>query len=352
LHPDAVLNAVEVYMAAAEKQSAEVTFLRQSPVKRQLLSIVVPVLNEEESITLFLGEIAHLKAALLQQFKLDCEVVFVDDGSTDNTRGVVQGVISSMGDANFVRLVGLSRNFGKEVALTAGLKAATGDLVVPMDVDLQDPPEIVLQMVDVWTKEGVCVVQAVRSDRSEDSPLKRYTANKFYGLMRCISSVKMESNAGDFQLLTRKAVQALLEYPEKNRFMKGLSASIGFKRARVFYKRPARAAGTTKFNGWKLWNFALDGITAFSTLPLRVWTYMGLMVAIGALGFATWTIVRTVIFGVVTPGYASMMTTMLFLGGVQLIGIGVVGEYVGRVASEVRNRPMYHVDLVDGFKEA
>jgi hypothetical protein len=207
-------------------------------------------------------------------------------------------------------------------------------------------------MVDVWTKEGVCVVQAVRSDRSEDGRLKRYTAHKFYGLMQRISSVQMESNAGDFQLLTRKAVQALLEYPEKNRFMKGLSASIGFKRAKVFYKRPARAAGTTKFNGWKLWNFALDGITAFSTLPLRVWTYMGLLVAVGALGFATWTILRTLLFGVVTPGYASIMTTMLFLGGVQLIGIGVVGEYVGRVASEVRNRPMYHVDLVDGFKEA
>lgn len=336
-------------MGAAEVMSN--VWALSPPRALTLMSIVVPVLNEEEAVPIFLAEIDKLRTALKAGFAMDTEVVFVDDGSTDTTREVIRNEIASRGNANWVRLVNLSRNFGKEVALTAGLRAADGDVVVPMDVDLQDPPEVVIDMVKAWKESGASVVQAIRSDRSEDSFAKRYTADKFYGLMSKISSVKLEPNAGDFQLMTRAAVEALMQYPEKTRFMKGLSASIGFKRAKVYYKRSARVAGTSKFNGWKLWNFALDGITAFSTLPLRVWTYVGVVMGLAAVSFAAWTIVRTLVFGVVTPGYASLLVTMLFMGGLQLIGIGVVGEYVGRVAQEVRNRPMYHVEGTEGFKE-
>lgn len=336
-------------MRAVEWKS-NVKVLRQ-PRHLELMSIVVPVMNEQDAVPIFLKEIAELRLRLRTQYDMESEVVFVDDGSSDDTREVIRREIAQRGEANWIRMVVLSRNFGKEVALTAGMRAAAGDVVVPIDVDLQDPPETVLDMVKVWRESGASVVQAIRSDRSEDSFAKRYTAERFYKLMSKISSVKLEPNAGDFQLLTRPAVEALMEYPEKTRFMKGLSASIGFKRAKVYYKRSPRVAGVSKFNGWKLWNFALDGITAFSTLPLRVWTYVGVMMGLSAVAFGCWTIVRTMVFGVVTPGYASLMVTMLFMGGLQLIGIGVVGEYVGRVAQEVRNRPMYHVEAMEGFKE-
>jgi len=337
-------------MRAVEWKS-NVKVLRQ-PRHLELMSIVVPVMNEQEAVPIFLKEIGELRLRLRTQHAMESEVVFVDDGSSDATREVIRREIAQRGEANWIRMVVLSRNFGKEVALTAGMRAAAGDVVVPMDVDLQDPPETVLDMVKVWRESGASVVQAIRSDRSEDSFAKRFTAERFYKLMSKISSVRLEPNAGDFQLLTRPAVEALMEYPEKTRFMKGLSASIGFKRAKVYYKRSTRVAGVSKFNGWKLWNFALDGITAFSTLPLRVWTYVGVMMGLAAVAFGCWTIVRTMVFGVVTPGYASLLVTMLFMGGLQLIGIGVVGEYVGRVAQEVRNRPMYHVEAMEGFKES
>lgn len=334
----------------ADAAMTNVRVLKQGTQSR-LLSIVVPVLNEQEAAPHFLVEVEKLRSQLGRDFGMRCEVVFVDDGSTDGTKEVIRSEIQSRGRQNWIRLVVLSRNFGKEIALTAGLREARGDLVVPMDVDLQDPPETVIDMVREWQRTGESVVQAIRSDRTEDSFAKRYTADRFYALMSRISSVKLEPNAGDFQLMTRPAVEALMQYPEKTRFMKGLSASIGFKRAKVFYKREVRVAGSSKFNGWKLWNFALDGITAFSTLPLRVWTYVGVLMGLAAVGFGTWTIIRTLAFGVVTPGYASLLVTVLFMGGLQLIGIGVVGEYVGRVAQEVRNRPMYHIQEKEGFEE-
>lgn len=315
-----------------------------------ILSLVVPVLNEQEAIPLFLGRIADLEGKVLHQEGMAVEVVFVDDGSTDDTRDVIREAMLSRSNSARIRMVGLSRNFGKEVALTAGLQSASGVVVVPMDVDLQDPPDVVLEMLAVWRRTGAAIVQGVRSDRSEDSFLKRWSAERFYALMGKISSVRIDANVGDFQLLSRRAVDALMAYPERVRFMKGLAASIGFEREKVFYKREPRAAGTSKFNGWRLWNLALDGITSFSTIPLRVWTYVGAVVAVTALAFALWTVVRTLVFGVVTPGYASLLATTLFLGGVQLIGIGVVGEYVGRVATEVRNRPMFHVDVREGFE--
>jgi glycosyltransferase involved in cell wall biosynthesis len=334
-------------MQAAEPGMASLHVLPRE--QSQTLSLVVPVLNEEAAVPLFLGEIEALRLEIGRRFALTVEVLFVDDGSTDATRQVIESYIAP-GAGNWVKLVCLSRNFGKEVALAAGLREAQGVAVIPMDVDLQDPPAVVLELIEVWRRTGVAVVQAVRSDRSDDSLLKRVTAGRFYDVMGRISNVQIEPNVGDFQLLSRKAVDALMAYPERVRFTKGLSASIGFKREKVFYKRPVRSTGLSKFNGWRLWNLALDGITSFSTLPLRVWTYVGVLAAVVALTFAAWTVVRTMVFGVVTPGYASLLVTTLFLGGLQLIGIGVVGEYVGRVATEVRNRPMYHVELRKGFE--
>lgn len=317
------------------------------------LALIVPVYNEEEAIPLFLDAVREMRLDLSAIYGVTAEVIFVDDGSKDRTRERIQTAIQQAraeGQA-WIRLVGLSRNFGKEVALTAGLEASAADLAVPMDVDLQDPPDIVLQMVQRWMETGACIVQAVRADRSDDTVLKRFTSGHFYRVMRRISSVPIEPNAGDFQLLTRPAIEAMVRYPERSRFMKGIAASVGFRREKVFYKRPPRSAGRSKFNGWRLWNFALDGITAFSTLPLRVWTYIGAAIGATALLFALFIVFRTLAFGVVTPGYASLMVAVLLVGGLQLIGIGVVGEYVGRISLEVKNRPMYHVEVRDGFSE-
>lgn len=317
------------------------------------LALIVPVFNEEDAIPLFLEAARDMRLDLSSIYGVTAEVIFVDDGSKDRSRECIRTAIQQARaeGSSWIRLVGLSRNFGKEVALTAGLEASTADLAVPMDVDLQDPPEIVLQMVHRWMETGACIVQAVRSDRSEDSVLKRFTSERFYRVMRRISSVPIEPNAGDFQLLTRPAIEAMVRYPERSRFMKGIAASVGFRREKVFYKRPPRSAGRSKFNGWRLWNFALDGITAFSTLPLRVWTYIGAAIGATALLFALFIVFRTLAFGVVTPGYASLMVAVLLVGGLQLIGIGVVGEYVGRISLEVKNRPMYHVEVSDGFSE-
>lgn len=314
-------------------------------VEARVLSMVVPVFNEIQAIPAFVDRIAGLADSLHAQFNVALEVIFVDDGSTDGTRHMLEHLYSIHG---WIKVVGLSRNFGKEVALTAGLRHAGGDAVVPIDVDLQDPPEIVSAMVEKWL-DGYQVVQGVRADRSQDSLLKRYTAKRFYALMGKLSRVRIEPNAGDFQLIAKPALKALLDYPESTRFMKGLTASIGFKRTQVLYTRAPRLNGSSKFNYWKLWNLALEGITSLSTLPLRVWTYVGVAVALAAIGFAAWTVLRTLLFGVVTPGYASLMAVGLFLGGVQLIGIGVIGEYVGRIAIEVRRRPLFHTDLTLGI---
>ena len=314
-------------------------------IEQRVLSMVGPVFNEALTIPAFVDRVGQLADSLHKQFNVCLEVIFVDDGSTDGTRALLEQLFSIHG---WIKVVGLSRNFGKEIALTAGLRHATGDAVVPIDVDLQDPPEVVIDMVAHWL-DGYQVVQGVRMDRSQDSMLKRFTAKRFYSLMGSLSRVRIEPNAGDFQLIARPALNALLDYPETTRFMKGLTACVGFKRTQVHYARAPRSSGSSKFNYWKLWNLALEGITSLSTLPLRVWTYVGVVIALVAIGFAAWTVVRTLLFGVVTPGYASLMAVGLFLGGVQLIGIGVIGEYVGRIAVEVRRRPLFHADLKLGI---
>ncbi|WP_262927425.1 glycosyltransferase family 2 protein [Phytohalomonas tamaricis] len=302
----------------------------------ELISLVVPVKDEEDAIDPFLEAITD--TLFNQSFAL--EILFVDDGSTDRTIAKLEEAAER--DSR-VRYLKLSRNFGKEPAMSAGLDYATGDAVVPMDVDLQDPPELIIEFVRLW-REGYDTVYGVRSSRDEDTKRKRASAGMFYRLFNSISHTPIPSNAGDFRLLDRRVVEALKRLPERNRFMKGLFSWPGYRSVGVPYARPARQHGTTKFNYWKLWNFALDGFTGFSTIPLRVWTYVGGIVAVVSLLYMLIIILKTIIFGVEMPGYASLMSAVLFLGAMQLISIGVLGEYIGRLFIESKRRPLYLVE--------
>jgi len=315
--------------------------LRAQLVKRGMvaptLSVVVPVKNEEDGILPFIERVS----AILDNVAADggWEILFVDDGSTDATLAAI--VAANLSDAR-VRGLSLSRNFGKEAALSAGLDHARGAAVIPMDVDMQDPPEVLPEMVAKW-RAGHEMVFGVRRSRAEDSFAKRVTAGLFYRAHNMVSADKIPENAGDFRLMDRKVVNVIRAMPERNRFMKGLFAWAGFRQTSVEYDRAERETGTTKFNYWKLWTLALDGITSASTVPLRIWSYIGAIVALFAMGYAGLIAVQTIIFGNSVPGYASIMTSVLFLGGVQLISLGVLGEYVGRILTETKQRPLYVV---------
>ena len=309
---------------------------------RPLISIVAPCFNEVDAIRLF--EDAIFKTLL----RTGCphELVLVDDGSTDGTR---EELIRLAASKDNVRSVILSRNFGKEAALTAGLDYVTGDVVVVMDVDLQDPPDLILDFLAKW-REGFDVVYGKREDRRTDSFAKRVTAGGFYRLFNKISGLQIPDNAGDYRLMDRKVVEAVKALPERSRFMKGLFAWVGFRTTGVPYARPARAAGVSKFNYWKLWNFALDGFVSFSTAPLRVWSYLGGAVAALSFIYASFIVLRTAITGIDVPGYASLLTFVLFLGGVQIASVGVLGEYISRLFVEVKQRPLYVVDEIVAFE--
>ncbi|UCN01065.1 glycosyltransferase family 2 protein [Sulfurimonas sp. SWIR-19] len=300
------------------------------------LSIVVPCYNEEDVIDIFLNKIFSVLAYIDEDF----EIVFVNDGSHDSTLSVLK---EKSKEYDNVRVINLSRNFGKEAALTAGLDTSKGEVVVPIDVDLQDPPELILDFIKKY-KEGYDVVVGKRVDRTTDSTAKRISAEFFYKIHNKISDIEIPHNVGDYRLMSRRVVNELKKLPESQRFMKGLFAWLGFKTAVVEYKRDARIAGDSSFNGWKLWNFALDGITSFSTAPLRVWLYIGLGLAFISFVYGSWIILKTLLFGADTPGYASMITVVLFLGGIQLMGIGILGEYIGRIYVESKNRPIYIVE--------
>jgi len=309
-------------------------FINAEYFPMQVLSIVVPVLNEELAIPYFLD---RLRPILQGIEGVSYEILFVDDGSSDRT---VEAVKSARAEDPAICLISLTRNFGKEAALTAGLAAASGDAVIPMDVDLQDPPELIVDFVSHW-RDGYDVVYGRRVSRDADENVKRASAGFFYRIFNRISPTKIESNVGDYRLMSRVAVQATLLLRERNRFMKGIFAWVGFRSIGVPYARPERVAGTTKFNYWRLWNFALDGLTSFSTVPLRIWSYIGATVGLGALIYTFVIVVRTFIFGIEVPGYASLMSVMLFLGAVQLISLGVIGEYLGRLYLEAKQRPIY-----------
>lgn len=320
-----------------------------APEAAPMISVVVPVHNEEAAVGPFVTRVG----AILDGIAGDSwEILFVDDGSTDQT---LCAIVGAHLQEPRVRAVSLSRNFGKEVALSAGLDHSRGNSVVPMDVDMQDPPEVLPQMVAKW-REGYEMVFGVRRCRASDPLPKRLTASLFYRAHNRLSGDKIPENVGDFRLLDKKVVEALRALPERNRFMKGLFAWCGFKQTSVEYDRAERSVGTTKFSYWKLWTLAVDGITSASTAPLRMWSYVGAAVALAALAYAVTLTSRVLIFGTDLPGYASLMVAMLFLGGVQLISLGILGEYVGRIFVEAKQRPLYlirdRIGLVERTPEA
>lgn len=297
------------------------------------ISLVVPVFNEEDTIPIFYKAVREYEP--LKEY--DVEIVFINDGSKDSTENIINAL--SISD-NLVKSLSFTRNFGKEPALFAGLDHASGDAVIPIDVDLQDPIEVIPLLIEKW-KNGADMVLAKRTDRSTDGHLKRKSAEMFYKLHNKISTPKIEENVGDFRLMSRETVENIQKLPERNLFMKGILSWVGGRTEVVEYSRAERCAGESKFNGWKLWNLALEGITSFSTFPLRMWTYIGLGVSVFAFIYAAWMIVDKLIWGNPVPGYPSLMTAILFLGGVQLIGVGVLGEYIGRIYVEVKQRPRY-----------
>ncbi|MCG7600447.1 glycosyltransferase family 2 protein [Halomonas sp. McH1-25] len=302
------------------------------------ISLVVPVFNEEDTLPLFHSAVRESTA--LSDYEV--EIVIVNDGSVDGTSAVSETLAKQ--DEKLV-VVEFSRNFGKEQALFAGLEHASGEAVIPIDVDLQDPIDIIPVLIERW-QAGSEVVLAKRVDRKIDSYFKRRSAELFYRLHNKISEPRIEENVGDFRLMSRQVVNAILTMPERKLFMKGVLSWVGFKTEVVEYVRAERVAGETKFNGWKLWNLALEGITSFSTFPLRVWTYLGFGVALLSLLYALWMIVDKLLWGNPVPGYPSLMTAVLFLGGIQLIGIGVLGEYIGRIYIESKRRPRYIVSKI------
>jgi len=303
-------------------------------LRRKLISIVVPFYNEEKGVEKFH---AAITAVFSEVPEFDFEVVCIDDGSGDAT---LQKLILQVELDPRFRVIELSRNFGKEAAMTAGIDVALGDAVIPIDADLQDPPELIPTLIAEWQK-GAEVVLAHRSYRNTDSYLKQKTAEWFYRIHNSISQIKIPENVGDFRLIDRVVVDALKQLPERQRFMKGLFAWVGFKTVTVNYERKARVAGSSKFSGWKLWNFALEGVTSFSNVPIKVWTYIGGFGAAMTFFYATFIVLRTLIFGVDVPGYASLLVAILFLGSLQLFSIGILGEYLGRIYMETKQRPTY-----------
>lgn len=300
------------------------------------LSVLVPVYNEQAALPALRARLE----AVLPTCTPDYEIIWINDGSTDESLAFLKAW--SQQDVR-VKGMSLSRNFGKEAAVTAGLEACRGEAVVILDADLQDPPELLTQF---WQKfqEGYDNVYGVRQDRSADSWLKRVTAGTFYRVYNRVADTPLPYNAGDFRLLSRRAVQAVLALPERERFMKGLFSWVGYRSAAIPFVREKRTAGKTKWSYWKLWNLALDGLTASTTLPLKLWTYFGLLISAAAFLFALWTAYKKIVYGNPVSGYTSLMVAILFFSGVQLITLGVIGEYLGRIFNEVKQRPAYFID--------
>ena len=299
------------------------------------LTVVVAAHNEEAALPLLHPRIVAALAGL----DLEARILYVDDGSRDNTWEVMCGLAAQ--DPR-VALLRLSRNFGKELALTAGLDQVDTDAAVVLDADGQDPPELLPQFVAHW-RAGADVVYGRRSSRRSDSWLKRTTARAFYRVLNRLSDTDIPADAGDFRLLSRRVLEVLRSLRERQRFMKGLFAWVGYPQVAVDYERAPRVAGHSKFDYWRLWNFALEGITGFSTAPLRVGTYIGLASALMAFGYGVWIVFRTLVWGDPVAGWPTMMAVVLFLGGVQLMALGVIGEYLGRLFIESKQRPLYLV---------
>jgi polyisoprenyl-phosphate glycosyltransferase len=298
-----------------------------------LLSVIIPAYNEESVLEAFHQRLSPV----LSNLPMRTEIIYVNDGSTDRTLEVIRSL--RMNDQT-VGIVDLSRNFGKEIAMAAGLDYANGDAIIVIDADLQDPPELIPELVQQW-QQGYDGVYAVRLSREGESWLKKITAHFFYRLINQLSRTPIPEDTGDFRLLSRRAVDSLKKLREQHRFTKGLFTWIGYPQKAVKYHRNPRLAGKTKWNYWRLWNFALEGITSFSTAPLKIAMYLGLLTALSAFLYAGITIYKTPAFGASGRGYPSLLVVILFLGGIQLIGIGIIGEYLGRVFDETKIRPLY-----------
>jgi len=307
------------------------------------LSIVAPAYNEERNLPAFLAAMIPVMEGIGETF----EIIFVDDGSRDNTLGMLAAAASQ--DPR-IKVVGLARNFGKDIALSAGLAHATGQAVIPIDCDLQHPPELIPQFVAKW-REGYDMVIGVRSKRDEEGLFRRTFARWYYGLMKRMTNVEIPPNAGDFRLLDRKIVDVIVSMPERTRFMKGIFAWPGFKTDTVEFQANVRAGGRSTWSIFKLWRFALDGLFSFSTAPLKLWTYIGLLSAGGAFVYLIITLIQKLFFGITVPGYASLLIVVLFFNGALLISNGIQGEYIARIFEEVKGRPLYVVGKTFGFEQ-
>lgn len=310
-----------------------------------MLSLIVPVMNEQDNIGPFLEAVWQALGDKIPNL----EVLFVDDGSRDLT---LQRLREAAQADSRVRYVSFSRNFGKEVAMTAGIDHARGDAIVPIDVDLQHPPATVLEFVRLWRDEGYDMVYGIRHEDNDETAAKKATSGLFYRVFNKVAHTEIPPSAGDFRLLDRRVVEAMKQLPERNRFMKGLYSWVGFRSVGIPYQQPPRLIGKSRFNYWKLWNFALDGLVSFSTWPLRVWSYIGAVVSLLSFIYIAIIVAKTLLFGSDTPGYASVMSAVLFFGGMQLLSMGVLGEYVARLFVESKQRPLYLVAEVSDIPAA
>jgi glycosyltransferase involved in cell wall biosynthesis len=300
------------------------------------LCVIVPAFNESEGLREFHARLG----AVLDRLDFEGEVLYVDDGSKDDTYAIMRELREADPRVATLRL---SRNFGKELALTAGLDAADADAVIVIDADLQDPPELIPAFVQHW-REGYDVVYGTRSKRAGETRLKKFTSAAFYRIMQRLSATPLPRDTGDFRLMSRRAVDAIKQLRERQRFMKGLFTWVGYRQMAMVYDREPRFAGSSKFNYWRLWNFALEGITSFSGAPLKIATYVGVFTALLAFGFGIVVLGKALLFGDPVRGYPSLMLVVLFLGGVQLMALGMVGEYLGRLYMEAKQRPLYLID--------
>ncbi len=307
------------------------------------LSLVVPAYNEEKNIPAFLAAIVPVLEGIGESF----EIIFVDDGSKDGTFGMLAAAASQ---DNRVKVVGLARNFGKDVALSAGLAHATGKAAIPIDCDLQHPPELIPQFVAKW-REGFDMVIGVRNKRDEEGVIRRSLSRAYYRVMKSMTHVEIPPNAGDFRLIDRKILDVIAKMPERHRFMKGIFAWPGFKVAPVEFQANVRANNTrTTWSFFRLWRFALDGLFSFTTAPLKIWTYVGLLSAGGAFVYLIITLIQKLFYGIAAPGYASLLIVLLFFNGLLMISNGIQGEYIARIFEEVKGRPLYVVGSTVGFE--
>lgn len=303
------------------------------------ISCIVPMHNEQAVITDFLTELNKT----LQNLSQDYEIIAIDDGSTDNTLSIVQHLSLPQ-----LKVISFSRNFGKEMALTAGIEHSSKDVTVLIDCDFQHPLNMLPVFLEKWA-QGNDMVYAVRSNRKDESRIKRVFSKMFYHLLGTINEVDIPENAGDFRLMDRKVISSIADFEERNRFMKGVYAWVGYKTTAVTYDVVERKAGTSKWSFFKLLSLALNGIFSFSTVPLRVWTVIGLIISSIAFIYGLWIIIDTLAFGVDTPGYATIIVAIMFFGGIQLLSIGILGEYIGRIFTEVKKRPKYIIKDKQGF---